>query len=252
VVRSGDRTQCRVLSDETKMTDDELRSSLSERLTAVRERMANACRRSGRSEEDVTLVAVTKTVSTRVVAATHALGVRDFGENRPQELWKKAAAVAGANWHLIGHLQRNKIDKTIPLVALVHSVDSDRVLTALSDFGQKSGRVVPVLLEVNCSREAAKGGFDPASLPAIGDTLSSLPGVRVEGLMTMAAYHDDPELCRPTFDELRTVRDSLRAQTGLPLASLSMGMSNEFDVAIEEGATLVRIGSTLFHGLEAE
>jgi pyridoxal phosphate enzyme (YggS family) len=166
-------------------------------------------------------------------------------------LWKKAAALPDANWHLIGHLQRNKIEKTIPLTSLVHSVDSDRVLKALSEFGLKSGRVVPVLLEVNCSREAAKGGFDPAGLPAVGDMTMSLPGVRVEGLMTMAAFHDDPERCRPTFVELRLLRDALRRQSGFTQPWLSMGMSNDFEVAIEEGATHVRVGTTLFHELES-
>jgi PLP dependent protein len=234
------------------MNDADLRSALSDRLAAANVRIAAACRRAGRDRADVTLVAATKTVSTRVAALARDLGVTDLGESRPQELWRKAEAVPGVHWHLIGHLQRNKIDRTIPLVSLVHSVDSVRLLEALDAFGRKHGSPVPVLLEVNCSREVAKGGFAPADVPAIGDRLVSLTGVRCDGLMTMAAHHDDPERCRPTFAELRGLRDALRTTTGLPLPHLSMGMSNDFEIAVEEGATLVRIGSTLFEGLEGE
>jgi pyridoxal phosphate enzyme (YggS family) len=234
------------------MTDAELRAAVAERVAAVEDRIAAACRRAGRDRSAVTLVAITKTVSPRVAAVLPGLGVADLGESRPQELWRKHAAAPAARWHLVGHLQRNKIDKTVPLTSLVHSADSDRLLAALHEFGTKRGSPVPVLLEVNCSREAAKGGFRPEDLPAVGDRAMSLPGVRVEGLMTMAAFHDDPELCRPTFAELRSLRDGLRARTGLPLPHLSMGMSNDFEVAVGEGATLVRIGTTLFAGLEGE
>lgn len=225
------------------------RAILAERLAAVHDRIAAACTRAGRSRAEVTLVAVTKTVSPDVAAVLPELGIVDLGESRPQELWKKATAIPSVRWHLIGHLQRNKIDRTIPLVRLVHSVDSERLLAALSEFGTKRGSPVPVLLEVNCSREAAKGGFAPDAIPPLADTLVSLAGVRVDGLMTMAAYHDDPQLCRPAFAELRALRDDLRARTGLPLPHLSMGMSHDFEVAVEEGATLVRVGTTLFDGL---
>lgn len=231
------------------MTDDEVRSVLSDRLAAVRARVAAACRRAGRDPAEVTLVAVTKTVSIQVARVAVELGATDLGENRPQELWKKAAEVPAVRWHLIGHLQRNKIDRTAPLVALMHSVDSERLLDALDAFGRKRGEPVPVLLEVNCSREAAKGGFSPDAVPALGDRLASRPGVSVRGLMTMAAYFDDPEMCRPAFAELRRLRDDLRSRTGLALPHLSMGMSNDFEVAVEEGATFVRVGTTLFDGL---
>jgi PLP dependent protein len=233
------------------MTDDELRAVLAERVTGVKARIAGACARAHRAD-DVTLVAVTKTVSVRVAAVLPALGVLDLGESRPQELWKKAAAIPDARWHLIGHLQRNKLDKTVPLCSALHSVDSERLLTALSEFGVKRGTPVPLLLEVNCSREAAKGGFAPDALPALADTLVSLAGVGVLGLMTMAAYSDDPRAAGPTFAELRTLRDQLRTRTGLPLPHLSMGMSGDFEAAVEEGATLVRVGGTLFDGLEGE
>src|SRR5437764_357245 len=138
------------------MTDAELRAALADRLASVDARIAAACRRAGRERSSVALVAVTKTVSARVAALLPGLGARDLGESRPQELWKKAEAVPDARWHLVGHLQRNKIDKTIPLVVLVHSVDSVRLLEALDAFGRKRGSPVPALVEVNCSREATK------------------------------------------------------------------------------------------------
>jgi pyridoxal phosphate enzyme (YggS family) len=231
------------------MTDAEVRSVLSDRLAAVRARIAAACRRAGRDPAGVTLVTVTKTVPPAVARVAAELGAADLGENRPQELWRKSAEVPAARWHLIGHLQRNKIDRTVPLVTLIHSVDSDRLLAALDAFGRKRGEPVPVLLEVNCSREAAKGGFSPEEVPALGDRLAGLTGVSVRGLMTMAAYADDPETARPAFAELRRLSDELRTRAGLELPHLSMGMSNDFEVAVEEGATFVRIGTTLFEGL---
>ena len=231
------------------MNTSELRTILSERLASVNGRIADACRRAGRDPGGVTLVAVTKTVPPAVAALVPELDVRNLGESRPQELWRKAEAIAGASWHLIGHLQRNKIDRTVPLVALVHSVDNTRVLEALSAFGQKRGAPVPVLLEVNCSGEDSKGGFSPSDVPALGDSLTGFAGVEVHGLMTMAAYSDAPERARPTFAKLRELRDQLRARTGLALNELSMGMSNDFEIGVEEGATLVRVGTTLFEGL---
>jgi pyridoxal phosphate enzyme (YggS family) len=228
---------------------DDLRSTLTARLEVVRGRIAAACRRAGRSPDAVTLVAVTKAVPDEVARVAFELGMPDLGESRPQELWKKGEAVPAARWHLIGHLQRNKLDRTVPLTSLIHSVDSDRLLHALDAFGRTRGTSVPVLLEANCSREAAKGGFTPESLPALADKLPAMAGVSIGGLMTMAAYSDDAETARPTFAELRRLRDDLAARTGLALADLSMGMSGDFEVAIEEGATIVRIGTTLFEGL---
>jgi pyridoxal phosphate enzyme (YggS family) len=231
------------------MDESALRSVLVERLAGVRARVSDACRRAGRDPAGVALVAVTKTVSPRVAAVVRELGVRDLGEGRPQELWKKAESVPDVNWHLVGHLQRNKIDRTVPLVALIHSVDSERVLDALDAFGRTRGTPVPVLLEVNCSGEESKGGFAPDAVPALGDGLATRTGVTVRGLMTMAAYADDPEAARPAFVKLRELRDALAVRTGLALAELSMGMSNDFGVAVEEGATFVRVGTTLFEGL---
>jgi pyridoxal phosphate enzyme (YggS family) len=225
---------------------------LRERLQAVEARLAAACARAGRRRDEVTLVAVTKTVSAEVAAALAELGVLDLGENRPQELWHKAAALPpGVRWHLVGHLQRNKIERTLPLVHLLHSVDSMRLLAALEAEAAKRDRTVPVLLEINASREASKHGFAPEELLGLIPDLQRLTRVRILGLMTMAAYADDPEQCRPTFAEVRRLRDVLRGGLQAPhlVEQLSMGMSNDFEVAVEEGATLVRLGTVLFEGL---
>lgn len=231
------------------MSDD--RTILSHRISETTERIAAACRRAGREPGEVTLVGVSKFVPTEIVAIAAELGLRDLGESRPQELWKKADAIPGVRWHVIGHLQRNKLDRTLPLAHLIHSVDSRRLLDAIHAFGIARGNPVPVLLEVNCSREPAKGGFAPEEILALGDAFPQLAGVRVDGLMTMAAFHDDPADCRPTFAELRELRNALRTATGLPLPHLSMGMSHDFVIAVEEGATFVRIGSSLFANLES-
>jgi PLP dependent protein len=225
---------------------------LRQRLAAVEERLAEACRRAGRPRDAVTLVAVTKTVPAEVAAALHELGVAHLGENRPQELWRKAAALPPTvRWHLVGHLQRNKVERTLPLVEMVHSVDSVRLLRALEDEAARRQRTPAVLLEVNASGEASKQGFTPENVPGLIPEINGLRHVRVRGLMTMAALEDDPEKCRPTFAALRSLRDRLKSGVKPPhaLEHLSMGMSNDFEIAVEEGATLVRLGTVLFEGL---
>jgi pyridoxal phosphate enzyme (YggS family) len=224
---------------------------LADRLHSVRERIAAACARSGRPPAAVTLVAITKTVPVEIAALAVELGLRDLGESRPQELWQKAAALPHASWHLVGHLQRNKIERTVPLVNMIHSVDSVRLLSALDEETRKRGRTMGVLLEVNASGEASKHGFATTDVPGLAAEINKLHSVRVRGLMTMAAYEDDPEKCRPTFALVRELRDRLRGELAPahPLDHLSMGMSNDFEIAIEEGATLVRLGTVLFEGL---
>jgi pyridoxal phosphate enzyme (YggS family) len=224
---------------------------LKDRLAAVESRIAGACARVGRARSDVTLVAVTKTVTTEWAAALLELGIADLGENRPQELWHKAAALPpGVRWHLIGHLQRNKVERTFPLVHLMHSADSVRLLQALEREAERQGRTLPLLLEVNASGEASKHGFAPEELASLAPTLAGFRHVHIGGLMTMAALQE-AEACRPTFRTLGTLRDRLRQELGEPLRCehLSMGMSNDFEVAIEEGATFVRLGSVLFEGV---
>jgi pyridoxal phosphate enzyme (YggS family) len=227
------------------MSRDQLRAALQ----AVEQRIVAACARAGRPRDDVTLIAVTKTVGPETAALLPELGVFDLGESRPQELWSKAAALpTTVRWHLIGHVQRNKVERSLPLIHLLHSVDSERLLAEIEKEAGRQGRTVPVLLEVNISREANKHGFAPEDVGGLASRLNELTNVRVEGLMGMAAFEDDPERCRPAFAELRRLREELRLQTELrhPLKHLSMGMSNDFEVAIEEGATLIRLGSAIF------
>jgi pyridoxal phosphate enzyme (YggS family) len=225
---------------------------LQERFHSVEERIRAACARAGRRREEVTLVAVTKTVSAEVAALLPRVGQMDLGESRPQELWRKAASLPSLRWHLVGHLQRNKIERTLPLVHLLHSVDSVRLLHALESEAKRTERKIEALLEVNASGEASKQGFAPAEVSALAVQIAGLNWVHIRGLMTMAAYEEDPERTRPTFTALRSMRDQLRNQLGANhrFDALSMGMTNDFEIAIEEGATLVRIGTALFEGLE--
>ncbi|MCC6419338.1 MAG: YggS family pyridoxal phosphate-dependent enzyme [Gemmataceae bacterium] len=226
-------------------------TSLARQLETVEARLQAACRRAGRPRADVTLVAVTKSVGADVAAELVRLGVAELGESRPQELWRKAAALPPAvHWHLIGHVQRNKLARTLPLVRLIHSVDSLRLLASLEEEAVRQQRVVEVLLEVNASGEANKHGFAPAEVDTVLAPAADLKHVRIRGLMTLAALADDAEAARPTFAALRQLRDRLRPRLGPPhaLEHLSMGMSNDFEVAVEEGATLVRLGTVLFEG----
>lgn len=224
---------------------DTVRHILAANLRRVEEHLVAACGRVGRRRDEVTLVGVTKTVDSSVAAALLALGVRDLGEGRPQELWRKAALLPmEVRWHLVGHLQRNKIDRTLPLAHRLHGVDSLRLLHALDAAGPAD-----VLLEFNCSGEESKHGFAAADLTRVAEALGTLRSVRVRGLMTMAAPADNAEAARPTFAALRKLRDELRRLSGLALDELSMGMSGDFAVAVEEGSTCVRLGTILFEGL---
>jgi pyridoxal phosphate enzyme (YggS family) len=234
------------------MQEAELRRELSDRIASVRERIETACRRAGRSPSHVMLVAVTKTITTSLASLLPELGIHELGESRPQELWRKASLLpASVHWHLIGHLQRNKIEQTLPLVHLIHSVDSPRLLDGLETEAARQQRHVPALIEVNASGEENKHGFTSDEASGLSSSLAALKWVEVQGLMTMARYEEDPELCRPTFRLVRELRDRLQEQlpASIRLEQLSMGMTNDFEVAIEEGATLVRIGTALFEGL---
>ena len=181
-------------------------------------------------------------------------GCLDLGESRPQELWQKAAEVSDLpiRWHLIGHLQRNKVERSLPLASLIHSVDSLRLLAAIEAAADSLDRIVPVLLEVNVSGDQTKYGLPPSEMPARIVEAAAFRHVQIRGLMGMAALEGGPERARRDFRALRELRDQLRKSTApnVSLDELSMGMSDDFEVAIEEGATLVRIGSALFEGLE--
>ena len=236
-------------------SQSQLKQILAERLKAVEGRIEAACRRVGRPRSEVTLVAVTKTISAEIAALLPSLGVADLGESRPQELWRKADHLSktapGVRWHQVGHLQRNKVEANLPIVHLIHSVDSVRLLNALEQEAAKQDRSVMVLLEVNVSREANKHGFSPEEISGLAKPISNLKHVQVTGLMTMAALESTIEQCRKTFAELRQLRDRMRTDFSSPhdLHQLSMGMTNDFEVAIEEGATMIRLGTVLFEGL---
>ena len=222
-------------------------------LARVRASIAAAATRAGRPPETVKLVGVTKYVGPEVVRALVAAGLRDLAESRPQQLWEKAAALADLplRWHQVGHLQRNKVRRTVPLVAMVESVDSVRLAAAIDQVAAERGRRVPVLLEVNISGEAAKHGFAPSEVEAALGAVAGLGHMEVRGLMGMAGLEGHLEDARRQFASLRDLRDRLQpvCPNGIALAELSMGMSADFEVAIEEGASMVRIGSALFEGV---
>lgn len=223
--------------------------SIAECVAEVRGRIADAAQRGGRDPGDVCLIAVSKYVGVETIEELIAAGCHDLGESRPQDLWKKTEALQGRSvrWHLIGHLQTNKVRRTLPLVSLVHSVDSEKLLGAIEADAALQGRVVPVLLEVNTSGEAAKHGFTEASVETAIQRATAWPHVKITGLMTMAALEGGLDVARRNFSSLRVLRDRLRsiAPPEVSLDQLSMGMSDDYEVAIEEGATLVRVGSAL-------
>ncbi|HEY5313443.1 MAG TPA: YggS family pyridoxal phosphate-dependent enzyme [Pirellulales bacterium] len=226
---------------------------IAENLASVQDCIAVAAARSGRPVSAVTLVAVTKYAGSDAAQALVRAGCHDLAESRPQELWHKAAALADqpVRWHLVGHLQRNKLKRTLPLIWLIHSCDSLRLLAAIDAEAQQLGRRPAVLLEVNISGDPAKHGFAPHELTAAWDVVLGHQHVELRGLMGMAGVEGDLELARRDFTALRLLRDKLQTAAGhrVRLDELSMGMSGDYEVAIAEGATIVRIGSALFEGL---
>jgi len=224
---------------------------LQQNLSQVRQRIEAASRRAGRDPATLDLVAVTKYARLDWIRHLPLLGVRNLGENRPQQLVERAGLLSDVEWHLVGQLQRNKVRSVLPCVALIHSVESLRLLRRISDISLEDGRTTRVLLQVNISGESTKQGLSPADLLRDWPAFAAVPNVEIAGLMTMAPLVDDLDLARPTFRGVRELRDELRTLPGEPaLPILSMGMSHDMEVAIEEGATLVRIGSALFEGLE--
>jgi pyridoxal phosphate enzyme (YggS family) len=222
-------------------------------LDCVRERIAAAATRSGRTADSVRLVGVTKYVNSELAGLLFALGVLDLGESRPQELWSKVAALIdlAPTWHLIGHLQSNKVRRTLQTQPLIHSADSTRILENISREAQLLGLTSELLLEVNISGDRTKHGLAPGEIEPLLPRFASLPNITVSGLMTMAAREGDPDRTRREFAALRELRDRLApvCPPEISLRELSMGMSGDYEVAIEEGATIVRVGSALFEGL---
>jgi PLP dependent protein len=257
--------------------------SIAENLHRVRERIAAAAESAGRSSDEIQLVGVTKYVGAGEAAELAAAGCTDLGESRPQELWSKAEVLTQSqaragpssaptsppqsppiHWHLIGHLQRNKVARTLPLVTLIHSVDSERLLAAINDAclfplppgeGRGEGALnvsatprTNVLLEVNVSNEPAKHGLAPEAVEPLLTAASRYPHVAIRGLMTMAALEGGEAIAAKNFATLRELRDRLKrvSPPNIQLNELSMGMSGDFETAIREGATIVRVGSLLW------
>ena len=218
------------------------------RLDEVRGRIARAAERAGRRPESVVLVGVVKTVPEGIIREAVALGLSELGESRVQEAEAHIAAVGRdtARWHMIGHLQRNKAGRAVELFDRVHGVDSADLAQALSRRAVAAGCRLPVLVEVNVSGEAAKFGAAPAALVGLLERVAGLPGLALDGLMTVGARVERAEDARAGFARLRMLRDRGERALGVKLPELSMGMSGDFEVAVEEGATMVRVGSALF------
>ncbi|MEM6799446.1 MAG: YggS family pyridoxal phosphate-dependent enzyme [Planctomycetota bacterium] len=228
---------------------------ISDNLCRVQDRIAAAVARSGRSPEEVRLVGVTKYVDAAATAALFEAGCIDLGESRPQQLWQKAASPQlrdlPIRWHQIGHLQRNKVAKTVSVALLIHTADSDRLLRAINDAVENdanSAGPADVLLEINTSGDAEKHGLTAEVAHELMPRLPEFPNCRVLGLMTMAAREGGPTVARQNFAALRELRDQLRSEAA-PLNELSMGMSGDFEEAIAEGSTVVRVGSALWERL---
>lgn len=217
---------------------------LAERVADVRARIAAAAARGGHGQQ-VTIVAVTKTHGPDAASAAYEAGLHDVGENKVQEALKKMSQVElPVRWHLIGHLQRNKV-KSLERFVLLHSLDSSRLADAVCEFGVARGRAVDALIEMNLSGEKSKGGFSRSALLPEAERLASLAGIRIRGVMTMASFTATERELRRTFAEARDAKQAL-VEAGHPAEELSMGMSADYEIAVEEGATMVRLGTTLF------
>lgn len=210
-------------------------------------RVAAACGRAGRDAASVTVIGVTKLKPAALVRNAAAAGIADFGENYVQEMVaKQAEAAVAGRWHFIGHLQRNKVRLIVPIAAMIHSVDSVRLAAEIDRTAERLGIRIPVLLQVNTSGEASKRGTAPDDAVPLAREAVRMPHLDVRGMMTVAAPLDDPEEVRPMFRMLRALRDRAADATGHPMGELSMGMTGDFEAAVEEGATLIRIGTALF------
>ncbi len=218
-------------------------------LEAVKRRLEAVARRAGRDPGEVRLIAVSKTVGLERLRQAVAAGHRLFGENYLQEAQDKIAALGpGVSWHFVGHLQSRKAKAVVELFDLIHSVDRLNLAQALEKAAAQAEKIQEILIQVNLAGEASKSGADPAAAPELLREIAHLPHLKVAGLMTMPPWFDEPERVRPYFRALRELRDRLREQciVDSPLTELSMGMSGDYEVAVEEGATLVRVGTAIF------
>lgn len=221
---------------------------IQDQLGEIRNAIAGAAARAGRTAESITLLAVSKTFPVSDIMQAYADGQRIFGENRLQEAMEKMPQMPqDCEWHLIGPLQRNKVRKALEQgFALIQAVDSMKLAATISRIAGELGITARILLEVNIDGEASKHGFTPQQLEEEWEALTKLPGLDIRGLMCIPAPVDDPQDARPAFAALRTLAEKLRKRGPLPLPELSMGMSHDFEVAVEEGATIVRVGSAIF------
>jgi pyridoxal phosphate enzyme (YggS family) len=223
-------------------------AQLASNLALVRDRISAAERRSARPAGSVTLIGVVKTLPADLIQAAVALGLTDLGENRVQEAegHQQAVARTAARWHMIGHLQRNKAGRAVEMFDIVHGVDDLELARTIARRAEAIGKRVPVLIEVNVSGEASKFGIAPEGAAGLASDMEPLAGLELVGLMTVGAPVTDPQDARPGFARLRELRDALEPRLGRKLPQLSMGMSGDYEVAVEEGATLVRVGTALF------
>ena len=229
------------------MIEPDLQADMSERVDRILQRCADACRRAGRSPDDVGLVAVSKKFPAESICEAYRAGVTIFGESRVQEALQKIEECPSAvEWHFIGRLQRNKVRPVVATFGTIHSVDSSELLERVDTLAHEVGARVDVCLQVNVSGEASKCGVAPDAALPIVEQAQALRSARLVGLMTLPTFTPDPEDARPYFRSLRELRDALVDRTGADLPQLSMGMSHDFEVAIEEGATWVRVGSAIF------
>lgn len=221
--------------------------SLAENLAMIQQKIRAACERAGRAPESVTLLAVSKTHPPETIREAADCGQLLFGENKIQEAKAKIPLCPGkCRWHFIGHLQSNKVRDAVELFEMIQGVDSLALAREISKRCEQAAKRMPILLEVNIAGEASKFGYKPEQLLAELAELNALPKIEVHGLMAIPPYTTDPEKARPYFRRLRELKERAEAVLGAPLSHLSMGMSGDFEVAIEEGATLVRIGTALF------
>lgn len=224
-------------------------SELLDRMHSVQERVKNACARAGRDEKSVCLIAVSKTKPVENITELYQDGQRVFGENKVQEMCaKREAAPDDIQWHMIGHLQRNKVKYMADFVTMIHSVDSLRLAETISKEAVKHNRVIPVLVEVNVAGEESKFGVAPEDALPLVREIAPLPGITVRGLMTIAPFVENPEDNRPVFKKLRELSVDIARENinNVTMCELSMGMTNDFEIAIEEGATFVRVGTAIF------
>ncbi|CDD55740.1 MAG TPA: YggS family pyridoxal phosphate-dependent enzyme [Bacteroides sp.] len=222
---------------------------LSDNLHEVQENIRKACERSGRNPEDVTLIAVSKTKPVSDIEQIYAAGIREFGENKVQEMNDKQKVLPGdINWHMIGHLQRNKVKYIVDNVAMIHSVDSVRLAEEISKEAVKKNVTVDILVEVNVAKEESKFGLYTEDVRQFVEQISKLPGINIKGLMTSAPFVDNPEDNRQYFKKLKDLSVDINAKNidNVHMDFLSMGMTNDYVVAVEEGATHVRVGTAIF------